>query len=91
MLQLVLGKFADGVPQLLVSMVSPGFETSRGMAPSILGQNHTLMKVLVRSMAYQPPPSELKGCPKLLGPNTIPHPALLLSAATQSVERTVLK
>lgn len=49
--QELLGKKAAGVPQWSVLTDLAPFDTSEG-APSPLGQNHTLMKELVRSTAY---------------------------------------
>ena len=62
-LQLVSGKFAEGAPQSLVLTVGLRWTTSEGTESSCLSQNHTLMKELVRSMAYHPPPLALKGGP----------------------------
>jgi hypothetical protein len=62
-LQLVLGKFAEGLPQLSVLTVCPGFQTSKGTDLQVLSQNHTLMKESVRSIAYHPPRLALKGGP----------------------------
>lgn len=64
MLHWLLGKYAKGVPNVLVS-TEPGtlLEIAAGRLPAPRGQNQTLMAVLVRSMAYQPPPLLLKEGP----------------------------
>lgn len=46
--------------QLPVLTVVPPLRTAVGTLPLLRGQNQTLMKVVVRSIAYQPPPLELK-------------------------------
>lgn len=59
----VLGKRAEGVPHLSVlTEPEPLVETSEGGDP-LRGQNQTLIKLLVRSMAYHPPPLELNEGP----------------------------
>lgn len=52
MLQSVLGKRANGVPQLSVLMLVAPLETSPGTLPAILDQNQTLIKEEVLSTAY---------------------------------------
>ena len=57
----------ENVPRILESLsvftlVAPFF-TSLGTFPAFLVQNQTLMNESVRSIAYQPPPAELKAGP----------------------------
>ena len=60
-------------------------ETSEGTLLDVRDQNQTFTEVDVRSMAYQPPPAELKS-----GPNEFevgfctPHPSLPSVLTSQS-------
>lgn len=88
----MFGKSAKGVPQLEELIVEAPLATSDGTVLSFRAQNQTLIAVLVRSMAYQPPPTPLKPLAKLLALlHLTPHPAFPLSAALQSVPAVVLE
>ena len=75
--------------QVSVLMSAWPSRTSAGGDP-FLGQNQTLMKDAVRSMANKPPPLELKA-----GPNEFPwgsamaHPELPFTRVLQSVVKVV--
>lgn len=60
----VFGNSAIGVPQFAVLMDEAPFFTSEGTLPSLRGQKKTWMYPFVRSIAYHPPPFELKEGPK---------------------------
>lgn len=49
--------------QLSVFTLVAPFLTSLGTFPAFRVQNHTLMNEFVRSIAYHPPPAELKAGP----------------------------
>jgi hypothetical protein len=89
--QLVLGKSALGVPNLLVSTFCAPFLTSAGTEPSPRDQNQTRSSVGVRSSTYHPPPALLNAGPydKALLAAT-PQPALPFTAELQSVCLVVL-
>ena len=75
MLQSVFGNTAYGSGQLFVfTLLAPLF-TSLGMLLSFRAQYHTLMKLLVRSIAYTPPPIALNCGPNEFGASACtPHP-----------------
>ena len=53
----------SSLTQLSVLTVPPGFLTSFGTLPELRGQNQTLMKLLLRSIVYHPPPLPLNDGP----------------------------
>jgi len=79
---------AVGLPHLLGLGVLLPLVMSFGIPLSLRDQNHTLIVLLVRSVAHQPPPFLLNDEPKsrVESPAT-PHPTLPFAAALQSSVR----